>query len=85
MPTVYANREIFPNALIFPMYGLTECMRGCYLEPELVTAKPASVGRGIPGSETLILDREGSPVAPGTTLKYAVLLAVGEPHARQIP
>lgn len=58
-------REIFPNALVFPMYGLTECMRVCYLEPELLAERPSSVGRAIPGSETMILDAEGSPVAPG--------------------
>jgi len=27
-------KKIFPNALIFKMYGLTECKRVCYLEPE---------------------------------------------------
>jgi acyl-CoA synthetase (AMP-forming)/AMP-acid ligase II len=32
--------ELFPNALIFRMYGLTECKRVSYLEPELVEAKP---------------------------------------------
>ncbi|HJY22440.1 MAG TPA: AMP-binding protein, partial [Hanamia sp.] len=30
-----ALKKIFPNALIFKMYGLTECKRVCYLEPEL--------------------------------------------------
>jgi acyl-CoA synthetase (AMP-forming)/AMP-acid ligase II len=69
-------REIFPNALIFPMYGLTECMRACYLEPELVMSKPGSVGRAIPGSKAIVLDAEGEPVAPG---KSGVLHVVG-PH-----
>ncbi|HET9215185.1 MAG TPA: AMP-binding protein, partial [Gaiellaceae bacterium] len=32
-------RRIFPNALIFAMYGLTECKRVCYLEPELLERK----------------------------------------------
>src|SRR5690625_2507797 len=29
-------RSLFPSALIYRMYGLTECKRVCYLEPELV-------------------------------------------------
>jgi long-chain acyl-CoA synthetase len=59
--------ERFPNALIFRMYGLTECKRVSYLEPELVHEKPTSVGKAIPGTETFVLDAEGRPVLPGET------------------
>ncbi|MFN8222139.1 MAG: class I adenylate-forming enzyme family protein [Gaiellales bacterium] len=59
--------EIFPNALIFAMYGLTECKRVSYLEPELLVEKPSSVGRAIPGTETIVLGADGNPVAPGET------------------
>ena len=38
-----------------------------YLEPELVEAKPTSVGRAIPGTEAFVLDEEGRPVAHGET------------------
>ena len=69
-------REIFPNALVFPMYGLTECMRVCFLEPELVMERPASVGRAIPGSEVMILSPEGTPVPPGES----GILHVRGPH-----
>ena len=58
-------REIFPNALIYKMYGLTECKRVCYLEPELADSKPGSVGRAIPGTEIYLLSPEGKPVPPG--------------------
>lgn len=58
-------REIFPNALIFKMYGLTECKRVAYLEPELVDLKPDSVGKAIPGTEVFLLSADGQPVAPG--------------------
>lgn len=68
--------EIFPNALIFAMYGLTECKRVSYLEPELLGEKPASVGKAIPGTETMVLDTEGKPVAPGET----GILHVRGPH-----
>ena len=57
--------EIFPNALIYKMYGLTECKRVCYLEPELIDINPGSVGRAIPGTEVYLLSTEGNPVPVG--------------------
>ena len=57
-------RRIFPNALIFSMYGLTECKRVSYLEPELLDERPSSVGKAIPGTETLVLV-DGRPALPG--------------------
>ena len=58
-------KKIFPNALIFKMYGLTECKRVCYLEPELIDEKPNSVGKAIPGTEVFLLSPEGNPVPAG--------------------
>ncbi len=58
-------KKIFPNALIFKMYGLTECKRVCYLEPELLDQKPNSVGKPIPGTEVFLLTPEGNPVTVG--------------------
>jgi long-chain acyl-CoA synthetase len=57
-------RRIFPNALIFAMYGLTECKRVSYLEPELLAERPSSVGKAIPGTETMVLV-DGRPAEPG--------------------
>jgi long-chain acyl-CoA synthetase len=68
--------EIFPNALVFRMYGLTECKRVCYLEPELIDAKPDSVGRAIPGTEVFLLTADGRPVPAGET----GILHVRGPH-----
>ena len=59
--------RIFPNALVFAMYGLTECKRVSYLEPELLAERPTSVGKAIPGTETIVLREDGSPVQPGET------------------
>ena len=56
---------LFPNARIFSMYGLTECKRVCYLEPELLSRYPGSVGRAIPGTEVFLLSETGEPVPPG--------------------
>ena len=69
-------REIFPNALIYRMYGLTECKRVCYLEPELADVKPDSVGKAIPGTEIFLLSPEGVPVARGE----AGILHIRGPH-----
>jgi amino acid adenylation domain-containing protein len=69
-------RDIFPQALIYKMYGLTECKRVCYLEPELAEQKPGSVGKAIPGTEVYLLDADGRPVPPGET----GILHVRGPH-----
>ena len=58
---------VFPNALIFAMYGLTECKRVAYLEPERVFEKPTSVGKAIPGTEVFLLSPDGAPVPAGET------------------
>jgi long-chain acyl-CoA synthetase len=67
---------IFPNALVFAMYGLTECKRVAYLEPELLAEKPSSVGKAIPGTEAFVLLSDGTPAAPGET----GILHVRGPH-----
>ena len=69
-------QKIFPNALIFKMYGLTECKRVCYLEPELLDSKMDSVGKAIPGTEVFLLSPEGKPVTDGE----AGILHVRGPH-----
>lgn len=56
-------KEIFPNALIYKMYGLTECKRVSYLEPEDAERYPNSVGKAIPGTEVFLLDENRQPVA----------------------
>lgn len=69
-------KEIFPNALIYKMYGQTECKRVSYLEPELLDEKAASVGKAIPGTEVFLLSPEGKAVAPGAS----GILHVRGPH-----
>jgi amino acid adenylation domain-containing protein len=58
-------RDIFPNALVFSMYGLTECKRVSYLPPGLLDAKPGSVGIAIPGTEVYLRTPDGRLVPPG--------------------
>jgi acyl-CoA synthetase (AMP-forming)/AMP-acid ligase II len=59
-------KQIFPNALIYKMYGLTECKRVSYLNPEDVELYPNSVGKAIPGTEVFLLDDKLQPVLPNT-------------------
>ncbi len=74
-----ALHEIFPNATIFRMYGLTECKRVCYLDPSLADSKPDSVGKAIPGTQTFLL----SPVGLPTPLGEPGILHVRGAHIMQ--
>ena len=58
-------RERFPNADLYPMYGLTEAFRSTYLDPSLVDANPDSMGRAIPFAEILVVRPDGSRADPG--------------------
>ena len=42
---------------LYRMYGQTECIRVCYLDPGLIDEKPTSVGKAIPGTEAFVLAR----------------------------
>lgn len=59
-------KQIFPNALIFKMYGLTECKRVSYLEPELLESHGDSVGKAIPGTEVYLASEDGVRLPPGS-------------------
>ena len=51
---------------IFIMYGQTEATaRLSYLPPHLISKKMNSIGKGISGTELLVLNSEGNPVKTG--------------------
>ena len=59
-------RELFPNAKIYSMYGLTECKRVAYLPPEELLKRPTSVGKAMPNTEAYIVDEDGNRITqPG--------------------
>ena len=58
-------RARFPQAGIYPMYGLTEAFRSTYLDPALVADHPDSIGRAIPFAEVLVVRRDGNRAPPG--------------------
>lgn len=71
---------LFPEADIYPMYGLTEAFRSTYLPPELVATHPESMGRAIPHAEILICRADGSLTdddEPGELVHCGPLVAQG--------
>lgn len=78
LPKEYIStlQKIFPKALIFKMYGLTECKRVTYLDPDLIEKKPGSVGKAIPGTEVFLLSQQGHK----TPLGERGILHIRGPH-----
>lgn len=59
--------ELFPQARIFSMYGLTECKRCTCLPPDDLARKPDSVGLAIPNTEMWLVDEHHQRLGPGGT------------------
>ncbi|HKY80459.1 MAG TPA: acyl-CoA ligase (AMP-forming), exosortase A system-associated [Sphingobium sp.] len=79
-PLVAKLRSLFPNADLFPMYGLTEAFRSTYLPPALVDSHPESMGSAIPHAEILVVRPDGSLAAddePGELVHCGPLVAQG--------
>jgi len=75
-----AMRATFPQADIYPMYGLTEAFRSTFLDPALVADHPTSMGRAIPHAEILVCRPDGSITAdgePGELVHCGPLVAKG--------
>ena len=60
-------RALFPQTMLFSMYGLTECKRVTYLPPEQLDIRPTSVGRGMPNEEVWLVDDAGKRLPNGST------------------
>ena len=65
LPVVRKLRELFPDARLHLMYGLTEAFRSTSLDPALVDAHPDSVGTAIPFADIAVVGADGSEAAPG--------------------
>ena len=73
-------RALFPQADLYPMYGLTEAFRSTYLPPALVDSHPDSMGRAIPFAEILVVRADGSITddeEPGELVHCGPLVAQG--------
>jgi acyl-CoA ligase (AMP-forming) (exosortase A-associated) len=77
---VQSLRRLFPQARVFPMYGLTEAFRSTYLDPALVDSHPTSMGKAIPFAEVLVIGDDGE-LAPddeeGELVHAGPLVALG--------
>jgi acyl-CoA ligase (AMP-forming) (exosortase A-associated) len=62
---VRSLRGMFPQARLFPMYGLTEAFRSTFLDPALVDTHPTSMGKAIPFAEILVVNDAGEIVVDG--------------------
>lgn len=61
-------RQAFPDVKFFVMYGQTEATaRLSYLPPHLYESKKGSMGKGIPGVELRVVNKDGDKVKPGET------------------
>ncbi len=65
VPHLVSLRRLIPQAKFYNMYGLTECVRVCYLEGDELDRRPDSVGKTMPNCEALIMDENGQEVGPG--------------------
>ncbi len=77
--TVAAVSRTFPNASLYLMYGLTECLRVSYLPPGEVGRRPTSSGIPMPGTEAWVEGSGGGVAEPG---EVGELLVRG-PHVMQ--
>lgn len=79
-PLVARLRALFPEADLYPMYGLTEAFRSTYLPPALVDSHPDSMGRAIPFAEILVVRPDGRVTdddEPGELVHCGPLVAQG--------
>ena len=77
-PALIARMQAtFPNAAVFPMYGLTEAFRSTYLPPDLVAAHPTSMGRAIPFAEIMVVGADGAEAMTGELVHAGPLVAQG--------
>lgn len=65
-------QDIFPNARVFSMYGMTESKRCTWLPPAELQRRPDSVGIAIPGTEIWVADDAGRPLPPNTVGELVV-------------
>ena len=63
---IAALRQQLPHVRIFSMYGLTECKRVSYLDPDEIDRRPTSVGKPMDNVEVFIRDEDGSLRENGT-------------------
>jgi acyl-coenzyme A synthetase/AMP-(fatty) acid ligase len=72
LPHIRQLQQLFPQAKVFPMYGLTECKRVSILLPEEIDAHENSVGRALDGTEVWTESPDGQRLPPGEVGEFIV-------------
>jgi len=65
-------REALPGVRLFCMYGVTECSRVTWLDPDRLDDKLGSVGRAMPNCEAYVLGSDGRRAPPGAVGELVV-------------
>jgi acyl-CoA synthetase (AMP-forming)/AMP-acid ligase II len=58
-------RRLLTGTRIYLMYGLTEAFRSTYLPPEEIDRGTECIGKAIPDTEIMVINRHGEECAPG--------------------
>jgi acyl-CoA ligase (AMP-forming) (exosortase A-associated) len=58
-------RRLLNGTKIYLMYGLTEAFRSTYLPPEELDRGSECIGKAIPNTEILVINKDGQECAPG--------------------
>ncbi len=62
--TVQKLRQLFPQAKVYLMYGLTEAFRSTYLDPDQIDNRPHSIGKAIPNVQIMVINKQGKECGP---------------------
>jgi acyl-CoA ligase (AMP-forming) (exosortase A-associated) len=79
-PTLQQLQAIFPSAMPYLMYGLTEAFRSTYLDPAEINRRPNSIGKAIPNADILVVQEDGGlsrPGQPGELVHRGPLVSLG--------
>lgn len=78
--TLNALRKALPHTKPYLMYGLTESFRSTYLPPDMIDAKPDSMGKAIPNVEVFVVKSDGTLCKanePGELVHRGPLVSLG--------
>jgi amino acid adenylation domain-containing protein len=81
LPAAHQARllDLFRGTRFFSMYGQTECIRGTYMPPDQLPARPGSVGVAIPNTQAYVVDDAGERAGPDVVGE----LVIRGPHVMQ--
>lgn len=65
LTSIQKIKNLFTNATLFSMFGLTECKRCSYVPPHCLDIKADSIGIPMPNLEMMIQDSQGNPLRSG--------------------